>query len=114
MNTNSFETPNGLDFVTDWNANSVAKNVDRKDIRDVHTKFVSECDSRIAFFCETFRELNLMNFILTGGCELRDGSGCYKCTCVDFAGREEKASPAYIQANRRLPPCHRPGWIPDR
>ena len=75
MNTNTFEAPNGFDFVPVWIANSVTKNVDRKDIRELHAKIMDEGDSRIAFLYETFRELDRMNFILSEGCELRDGSG---------------------------------------
>ena len=85
MNPNSFEAPNGLDFVPVWIANSVTKNVDRKDIRELHAKFVGEGDSRIAFLCETFRELDRMNFILTEGCELRDGSGRNASVWIRFS-----------------------------
>ena len=51
MNTNTFEAPNGFDFVPVWIANSVTKNVDRKDIRELHAKIMDEGDSRIAFLC---------------------------------------------------------------
>lgn len=36
MNTNTFEAPNRFDFVSVWIANSVTKNVDRKDTRELH------------------------------------------------------------------------------
>ena len=92
MNTNTFEAPNELVFVPVWIANSVTKNVDRKDIRELHAKIMDEGDSRIAFLCETFCELDRMNFNLTEGCELRDGSGRYKCIRVDlFHARKKKA-----------------------
>ena len=93
MNTNSFEAPNEFDFVTVWIANSVTKNVDRKDIRELHAKFVGEGDSRIAFLSETFRELERMNFILAEGCELRDSSGRYECIRVDSLQAGKKKHP---------------------
>ena len=93
MNTNSFEAPGGFDFVPVWIANSVTKNVGRKDIRELHAKIVGEGDSRMAFLCETFRELDRMNFILAEGCELRDGSGRYECICVDSVQAGKKKHP---------------------
>ena len=93
MNTNSFEAPDGFNYVTVWIANSVTKNVGRKDIREFHAKFVGEGDSRIAFLCETFRELDRMNFILAEGCEVREGSGRYECICVDSLQAGKKKHP---------------------
>ena len=93
MNTYTFEAPNGFHFVPVWIANSVRKNVDRKDIRELHAKFVGEGDSRIAFLSETFRELERMNFILAEGCELRDGSGRYECIRVDSLQAGKKKHP---------------------
>ena len=93
MNTNSFEAPNEFDFVTVWIANSVTRNVDRKEIGELHAKFVGEGDSRIAFLSETFRELEHMNFIFAEGCELRDGSGCYECIRVDSLQAGKKKHP---------------------
>ena len=93
MNTNTFEAPNRFDFVSVWIANSVTKNVDRKDIRELHAKIMDESDSRIAFLCETFRELDHMNFILTEGCELRDSTGRYECIRVDSLQAGKKKHP---------------------
>ena len=93
MNTDTFEAPNGFDFVPVWIANSVTKNVDRKDIRKLHAKIMDEGDSRIAFLSETFRELERMNFILAEGCELRDGSGRYECIRVDSLQAGKKKHP---------------------
>ena len=93
MNTNTFEAPNGFNFVPVWIANSVTKNVDRKDIRELHAKIMDEGDSRIAFLCETFRELDRMNFILTEGCELRDGSSRYECIRVDSYKKKKRNIP---------------------
>ena len=96
MNTNTFEAPNRFDFVSVWIANSVTKNVDRKDIRELHAKIMDESDSRIAFLCETFRELDRMNFILTEGCELRDITGRYECVRVDSFQAGKKKHPWLI------------------
>lgn len=93
MNTNTFEAPSGFDFVPVWITNSVTKNVNRKDIRELHAKIMDEGDSRIAFLCETFRELDRMNFILAEGCELRDGSGRYECIRVESFQPEKKKHP---------------------
>lgn len=73
MHTNTFEAPNGSDFAPFRIADSVTENVDREDIRELHAKTMDEGDSRIAFLRETFRDLDRMNFILSEGCELRDG-----------------------------------------
>ena len=93
MNINTFEAPNGFDFVPVWITNSVTKNVDRKDIRELHAKIMDEGDTRIAFLRETFRELDRMNFILSEGCELRDGSGRYECILVDSLQAGKKSIP---------------------
>ena len=93
MNTNTFEAPNEFDFVPVWIANSVTKNIDRKDIRELHAQIMDEVDSRIAFLCATFRDLERMNFILTEGCELRDGSGRYECIRVDSFQSGKKKHP---------------------
>ena len=89
MNTNTFEALDEFAFVPVWIANSVTKNVDRKDIRDLHAKMMDEGDSRIAFL----RELDRMNFILSEGCELRDGSGRYECIRVDSLQAGKKKHP---------------------
>ena len=100
MNTYTFEAPNGFHFVPVWIANSVRKNVERKDIRELHANIMDEGDSRIAFLCETFRELNCMNFILTEGCELRDGTGRYECIRVDSFQSGKKKHP--LLTHRRI------------
>ena len=96
MNTITFEALDEFAFVPVWIANSVTKNVDRKDIRELHAKIMDESDSRIAFFCETFRELDRMNFILTEGCELRDSTGRYECVRVDSFQAGKKKHPWLI------------------
>lgn len=93
MNTITFEALDEFAFVPVWIANSVSKNVDRKDIRELHARFLDEGDSRIAFLYETFRELDRMNFILSEGCELRDGSGRYECIRVDSLQAGKKKHP---------------------
>ena len=93
MNTNTFGAPDGIALVPVWIANSVTKNVDRKDIRELHAKIVGEGDSRTAFLCETFRELDRMNFILAEGCELSDSSGRYECIRVDSLQAGKKKHP---------------------
>ena len=93
MNTNTFEAPDGFNSVPVWIANSVTKNVDRKDIRELHARIVDEGDSRIAFLCATFRDLERMNFFLAEGCELRDGTGRYECIRVDSFQAGKKKHP---------------------
>ena len=96
MHTNTFEAPNGSDFAPFRIADSVTENVDRKDIRELHAKTMDEGDSRIAFLRETFRDLDRMNFILSEGCELRDGSDRYECIRADSFQTGKKKHPWLI------------------
>ena len=93
MNTKSFEALDGFVFVPVWIANSVTKNVGRKDIRELHAMITGEGDFRTAIINETYRDLDRMRFYPAAGCELRDGSGRYECISVDSLQAGKKIHP---------------------
>ena len=83
----------GFDFLRVWIADSVTRNVDRKDNCELHAKKVDEGDSRIAFFHETYREFDRVNLMLAEERELRDDSGSYECIRVDSFQSGKKKHP---------------------